>query len=491
MTETEMMTGQYAFIEDLPENRESFTSFDLTALAESWFERKADLATSDALKNFNDKLIREWAIEAGTLERLYEIDRGITATLIEQGLEASLIPFGTTNKPVELVARVLNDHKDALEGVFAFVKQKRELTTSYIKELHQALVRSQHTTEAVDQFGNIIQVELIKGDWKKLPNNPTRADGYTHAYCPPIYVQDEMDKLVTWHEEHEAKRVSPEVEAAWLHHRFTQIHPFQDGNGRVARALASLVLIRAGWFPLVFLGDKRVEYIDALEHADQGDLKPLIELFAHVQRQALVRALSLSEDVMTDQVEQQMQHIISAAGRILQDRRHADIQERRNVSNVLEDTTEQFFNEVVAPALRKELQSRDPKYWVNVVRSTEKTEDWYHKQTITIAQKLKYFADWRTYRTWVGMKIKEERIAHIVLSFHCLGKKSKDLMAVSAFIEYRDKAEGVEEPEGPYELCMEPFQFSVRESPTSVLKRFKLWLNQVTVTGLDQWRQQL
>ena len=38
--------------------------------------------------------------------------------------------------------------------------------------------------------------------------------------------------------------VAPEVEAAWLHHRFTQIHPFQDGNGRIARALATLIFVK-------------------------------------------------------------------------------------------------------------------------------------------------------------------------------------------------------------------------------------------------------
>ena len=491
MTETKTVNYTYKFIEDLPKDYESLAAFDLPALAESWLDRKKELETSEALKHFNDKLIREWAIEAGTLEKLYEIDRGITVTLIEQGLDASLIPFGTTNKPVELVARILNDHKEAIEGVFSFVKQERRLSTSYIKELHQALLRSQHTTEGKDQFGNIVEMRLVKGDWKQRPNNPERADGSTHEYCPPVNVQDEMDRLIKWHEEHQANYVSPEVEAAWLHHRFTQIHPFQDGNGRVARAVASLVFIREGWFPLVFLGDKRVEYINALEMADQGNLKPLIDLFANVQRQAFVRALSLSEDVMTDEVEHQIQNIISAAGRVLGDRREADIKERAKVSRLLEDTTEQFFNEVVAPALRKELQSRNSEYWVTSGRSTEGTEDWYHKQIIEVAKRLEYFAEWRTYRAWVGMKIKEERIAHIVVSFHCLGKKSKDLMAVSAFIEYRDRSEELDEPDGPYELSVAPFQFSVKENTTSLVKRFKLWLNQVTVAGLDQWRRQL
>src|SRR5260221_6025916 len=87
-----------------------------------------------------------------------------------------------------------------------------------------------------------------------------------------------MDLLVCMHAQHSG--VSPEIESAWLHHRFTQIHPFQDGNGRVARALASLVAIRAGWFPLVIRRQDRVEYIGALERADEGELLPLVNLFS-------------------------------------------------------------------------------------------------------------------------------------------------------------------------------------------------------------------
>lgn len=111
-------------------------------------------------------------------------------------------------------------------------------------------------------------ISLIKGDWKKQPNNPLRPDGSVHEYCPPIQVPSEMDQLISWHHRHREIGVSPEVEAAWLHHRFTQIHPFQDGNGRVARCLASLIFIQVGWFPLVITRDTRKGYIEALEEAD-------------------------------------------------------------------------------------------------------------------------------------------------------------------------------------------------------------------------------
>jgi Fic family protein len=71
-----------------------------------------------------------------------------------------------------------------------------------------------------------------------------------------------MDELIRLHSEHAAGGVPPEVEAAWLHHRFAQIHPFSDGNGRVARAIASLVFIKAGWFLLIVKRDDWGRYIN-------------------------------------------------------------------------------------------------------------------------------------------------------------------------------------------------------------------------------------
>lgn len=90
--------------------------------------------------------------------------------------------------------------------------------------------------------------------------------------------------------EHLSRKISPEVGAAFLHHRFTQIHPFQDGNGRVARALASLIFIKAEDFPIVVLDSERGTYIDSLEAADQGQLQPLIDFMAEKQKDLLYKA---------------------------------------------------------------------------------------------------------------------------------------------------------------------------------------------------------
>ena len=101
----------------------------------------------------------------------------------------------------------------------------------------------------------------------------------------------------------------PEVKSAWLHHRFTQVHPFQDGNGRVARALASLVFLREGLFPLVIRESDRQEYIGALEAADAGDLSQLINLFARRQRDAILKALGLEQQVQQSKYADGRSHL--------------------------------------------------------------------------------------------------------------------------------------------------------------------------------------
>ena len=244
-------------IEDLPDDWQKLASSELAGLFAVWKEQVIRLKDSPAYLEFQARLRREWAIETGIIEGLYDIDRGVTRTLIERGLHASLIAHGDANKPAAEIIPMLKDHENVVDGLFDFVGQQRQLSTSYIKHVHQALTTHQETAKGIDSLGQVIQIPLLRGDWKKWPNNPTRPDGKVHEFCPPEQTASEMDRLVEMHQRHLQEDVPPEVEAAWLHHRFTQIHPFQDGNGRVARALASLVFIRAGWFPFVVHRDNR------------------------------------------------------------------------------------------------------------------------------------------------------------------------------------------------------------------------------------------
>ena len=218
---------------------------ELRALGLVWQEQRTRLENLEQYRKFEDRLRREWAIETGLIERLYTFDRGITLLLVERGIEASLIPAGQNTDPDSVVS-MISDHEAAVETLFDFIAGGRLLSVSYVKELHALMTRSQEFVEGVDALGRNASTPLLHGEFKKWPNNPSRTDGKLHEYCPPEQVGSEMDRLVALHNQHEG--VAPEVEAAWLHHRFSQIHPFQDGNGRIARALSTLVFIKAGWF---------------------------------------------------------------------------------------------------------------------------------------------------------------------------------------------------------------------------------------------------
>lgn len=479
-------------IDDLPDNWPELASGELKSLASIWQEQSARLQKAASLRQFNERLGREWAIETGIIENLYSIDRGITQLLIERGIEASLIPHGATDKPPEQVVLILKDQEEVLDGLFDFVAQRRDLSASYIKELHQALTQHQDLVQAVNGLGRRFETPLLRGDWKKHPNNPTRPNGALHEYCPPEQVASEIDRLIEMHKEHMEKDVPPEVEAAWLHHRFTQIHPFQDGNGRIARTLASLVFLRAGWFPLVIHRDLRENYIRALEMADEGDLKLLVDLFSGIERRAFVKVLSISENVLQDR--EPLQQVIAAAKDRLKARLEDQFQERRRIFDVSMKLEKLAFDKLhqVSLELKRDLSQFNPNYSSVSDQSTQNTDYYFKKQIIETAIKLDYYADTRTYRAWARLRIWEDRQIELIISFHALGFEFLGVMAASAFMEYRDKSEeGGPTVEGPYVLCNEVFQFSYNEAEQSVVRRFEPWLNNVVIAGLDQWRRQL
>lgn len=118
---------------------------------------------------------------------------------------------------------------------------------------------------ALDKFGNRLEIRLIKGKYKIRPNNPRRPDGEIHEYFPQVHVESEIDNILGWLATFEEEDTV--ITASWLHHRFTQIKLYQDGNGRLSRVLTTLIISRAKLLPLVIDRDMRAEYILALEQS--------------------------------------------------------------------------------------------------------------------------------------------------------------------------------------------------------------------------------
>lgn len=488
---------QWKPIQDLPSNWQDLANAELPPLVTVWSEQAERLRSSGEFKTFIEKLRREIAIETGVIERLYTLDRGITRLLIEQGINESLIPHGATDRPIGQVIALIRDQEAAVEGLFDFVGKKRTLSTFYIKQLHQLLTQNQNSTEAlIPSTGEIINISLISGDWKQQPNNPMRKDGTIYEYCPPEQVTSEMDRLIQLHNLHIEQQVPPEIESAWLHHRFTQIHPFQDGNGRVARCLANLVFIQAEWFPLVITRDDRAAYITASEEADRGDLSFLINLFAKSQKQSFIRSLGLSEQILSESKRAQV--VIASAVDKLKQNLSASVQERCEKA---ESYADQLFTvsserlQDISEEIRVSLANLVSEAQIFTVESpSDSSKSHYHRyQIVETAKQLDYFANLRPYHRWIQLVISlGSSTTMILLSFHVLGHEYRGLLVCSACAYHRDDAdEGERNTNDIQALTDSLFQFSYADDEHSVIKRFKDWLEAIIVTGLEYWNKSL
>jgi len=105
----------------------------------------------------------------------------------------------------------------------------------------------------------------IETGYKRIPNYLL---GRKVKTAPPELVEKEMNELLDWYES--AKDMHPLKKAALFHGKFERIHPFDDGNGRVGRFLLNVMLVDAGYAPLIIRKSQRVAYLNALEDFDGG-----------------------------------------------------------------------------------------------------------------------------------------------------------------------------------------------------------------------------
>lgn len=278
----------------------------LDDLAPSWYKIRAEFQSGNkSYEEFIERLKRRQAIETGAIENLYDVKRGLTENLVSEGLHESIIGHGEVSISSTKFMGLVKSQYDAVEFIFDLIHNNEEdscLSKKNIREMHQILTEHQDYTDALDGNGNRISIQLIKGEFKKFPNNPKRGEA-VYLYCPPEQVESEIEKLLSIYNEEDRKilensanKVHPIILASWFHHAFTQIHPFQDGNGRVARLLASYVLIKFNLFPFSIDVQKKSEYINSLEKADLGTPQEFVDFFAKNQKRNIELALNLNQN---------------------------------------------------------------------------------------------------------------------------------------------------------------------------------------------------
>jgi Fic family protein len=457
-------------------------------LSPSWYARREILQkNSTEYQEFIAELKREHAIETGIIERMYDLEKGITETLIKKGFVESYISHSDTDIPVPKLLAHLSDHLDAVDFVFDVVKQNRGLTVGFIHELHALVTRNQDTAEGRDQFGNKTKIPLLKGAFKRHENNPTREDGTVILYCPPEQVASEMENLVGIFNDAEKRDVHPLICATWFHHAFTTIHPYQDGNGRVARLLASLILIKHGLFPFTVLREEaKVKYIDALEKADIGEPQPLIDYFAEVQKRHIEKALNLKE--VSSSSFDEVVEIFSGKLENWQQQQYVQHEEllltaRNTVFDYCLNSLSEFrtkLHEKLNGNINITMESCPP--------SDTGRQNFYYGQIIRYAKKHNYFLNWSLPKGWITFRIvvSNNKRYQLVITVHHYGYDDSAL-AIGAFLEYLSPEEiGGDRIDRSLPLEIKPHVISISADIESKEKNIRTYLENAVTLALAQ-----
>ena len=143
------------------------------------------------------------------------------------------------------------------------------LSESFVKRLHQVMLREDYTVYRQLPGGQQTSYIVHAGTYKTRPNSVITPSGERFEYASPEETPALMYDLIEWYNQREqAKDMSPVELAALFHYRYIRIHPFEDGNGRIARLLVNFILLRHNYPMVVVLSRKKRSYLNALGMAD-------------------------------------------------------------------------------------------------------------------------------------------------------------------------------------------------------------------------------
>lgn len=145
----------------------------------------------------------------------------------------------------------------------------RPLTEYFIRELHRTLLREDYTVRKELPDGSVSTYAVHAGQYKTRPNSVITATGERFEYASPEETPALMSDLVEWYNNAvELGKLSALELASLFHYRYIRIHPFEDGNGRIARLLVNFILLRANYPMIIVRSNDRDKYLSALNRCD-------------------------------------------------------------------------------------------------------------------------------------------------------------------------------------------------------------------------------
>ena len=260
--------------------------FLLTSLIKNYLQMnyQIKLEQIDKLKTWLDSFRPFSPIIVAELKKLYDVkftynSNAIEGNTLTQSETELVLTKGITvgGKTLEEHLEVIG-HKDAIDYIETLARQDTIINEWEIKQIHNLILRKINPNEA--------------GSYRTLD---VKAAGTNYLYPPHYLLSQLMRDFVIWLNSESARQLHPVEYAIMAHYRFVSIHPFRDGNGRTARLLMNLLLIRAG-YPIVVIDNQiRNDYINAIAYGQQNqdDLTQLFILINEATIASLVETLSL------------------------------------------------------------------------------------------------------------------------------------------------------------------------------------------------------
>ncbi|MCL4497308.1 MAG: Fic family protein [Deltaproteobacteria bacterium] len=235
----------------------------------------------DALKKRWDSSLPLSEDEALMLKEDFEI----TQTYNSNAIEGNTLSLAETKTillhGVTIEGKPLKDHLEAINHVYAMryidkiaFNSDKKLKESEILEIHRLILTDIRPEDA----GVYRKVNVrVGGSWRKFPK-PDEVKGFMDNFI------EEMNLKID--------KIHPVILAAQIHQGFVFIHPFIDGNGRTARLLMNLTLLRNGYPPACIYFHERKNYYAALESANFGDTKGFEYVIAEAVKNSMEDYLS-------------------------------------------------------------------------------------------------------------------------------------------------------------------------------------------------------
>jgi Fic family protein len=238
---------------------------------------KKELDSLRPLKNEDElrimqKFRLDWNYHSNNLE-------GNTLTY---GETKALILFGITAQAKPLKDHFeITGHNEALKWVIEVVKQERPFTENFIRELHTLILKESYKVPGITPDGQPTTKQVKIGEYKTTPNHVLTQTGEIFRFASPEETPAKMHDLMNWYQEQiQEDDLNPVLLAAEFHYKFIRIHPFDDGNGRIARILMNFILMQFQYAPVIIKTNDKANYFLALRQADAGHLEPFIDYIA-------------------------------------------------------------------------------------------------------------------------------------------------------------------------------------------------------------------